>query len=285
MSKKTPDIADARFEVDISIRIITPELAGEWLKQNTINRPVRRSVVEFYAAQMVAKRWQLTGDSIKFDTEGRLIDGQHRLLACIQAGVPFKTAVVHGAHTDIFSVVDTGEKRSGADTLDIEGYRNTNTLAASAKVVYRFLTGVPETLRSGGGGSRGKLTNTETRDIVKAHPGLVRSVDTYNAEIRRLMQPSLGCALHYLFSLKDETLADAFFEGLISGTDLRATDPVHALRERLIAFKSDPKTHPNPLIVAALTVKAWNFVRAGKPCKQLKFSMSGRGAEDFPEVR
>jgi hypothetical protein len=48
-----------------------------------------------------------------------LLDGQHRLLACIKAKTNFRTLVVDGLDDSIFDSVVTGIGRSGADTLAV----------------------------------------------------------------------------------------------------------------------------------------------------------------------
>jgi hypothetical protein len=71
--------------------MVTPELAKQWLEANTHNRPLSEELVIAYMVDMLDGRWQYNGDAIRFDHTGRLIDGQHRLHACIEAGVPFET--------------------------------------------------------------------------------------------------------------------------------------------------------------------------------------------------
>lgn len=63
---------------------ITPELARQLLSNNKINRKIKPTIVERYAEQMEAGEWKFTGDTIKVDGEGMLLDGQHRLLAIIK---------------------------------------------------------------------------------------------------------------------------------------------------------------------------------------------------------
>ena len=39
--------------------------------------------------------WQLTGEVIKLDDEGRVRDGQNRLHAIVEAGVPVRSVVIY----------------------------------------------------------------------------------------------------------------------------------------------------------------------------------------------
>lgn len=65
---------------------VTPELATSWLDGTEANRPVQERLVEKFAAEMTADRWQLTHQGIAFDVDKKLIDGRHRLLAVIRSG-------------------------------------------------------------------------------------------------------------------------------------------------------------------------------------------------------
>lgn len=40
--------------------------------------------------------WKANGEAIKFSSTGRLLDGQHRLRACVKEQVPFTTLVIRG---------------------------------------------------------------------------------------------------------------------------------------------------------------------------------------------
>jgi hypothetical protein len=91
----------------INQEVITPAMAQEYLKFNTENyRSINNVRVISYAADMKAGRWQLNGEGIKFDTNGTLIDGQHRLQAIVRAGVPIEMLVIRGieAGTNLYDI-------------------------------------------------------------------------------------------------------------------------------------------------------------------------------------
>jgi hypothetical protein len=79
--------------VSSAVEMITPETAKLYLENNQDNRPVRLAVVEKYAADILAGRWQLTHQGILLDARGYLIDGQHRLLAVLKANKPILVLV------------------------------------------------------------------------------------------------------------------------------------------------------------------------------------------------
>jgi hypothetical protein len=76
--------------------IITPELAQEWLDRGGTNRKITRRRIDAMAAAIQRGEWRLTGEAIKLDHEGRVRDGQNRLHAIAQAGIPVRSAVARG---------------------------------------------------------------------------------------------------------------------------------------------------------------------------------------------
>lgn len=103
------------------IEIITPEKAREYLKRNCRNnRKIGERRVQNYAKDMAAGAWQLNGEAIKFNKDGILIDGQHRLLAVIKAGVPIKMLVIRDVDNTV-SLYDRGYSRATYSSLLMSG--------------------------------------------------------------------------------------------------------------------------------------------------------------------
>jgi hypothetical protein len=71
----------------ISLEMITPDMAADLLAVNVSNRNVRQRRVDQYARDMQVGRWQPTGEPITISDTGKLLNGQHRLMAVVQAGV------------------------------------------------------------------------------------------------------------------------------------------------------------------------------------------------------
>jgi hypothetical protein len=58
--------------------------------------------------------FSLTGDTIKFGTDGLLKDGQNRLAAVVRSGVSLSTHTVFGIEPLLFDRMDIGKNRTGA---------------------------------------------------------------------------------------------------------------------------------------------------------------------------
>ena len=75
---------------------ITPEIALGWLKRNDDNRTFSRDSARTLASEMSNGYWKENGESMIFDTEGDLIDGQHRLLGVVKSGHECLVPVIAG---------------------------------------------------------------------------------------------------------------------------------------------------------------------------------------------
>ena len=108
---------------------ITPEMALDMLCKNSSNRKIRQSRVKYYAEQMRAGNWHLTGQGITFAKDGTLLDGQHRLHAIVECELPQEMLVIYDA--DKVSTYDCGLKRSIADQLQLAGANYANSVMSN----------------------------------------------------------------------------------------------------------------------------------------------------------
>ncbi len=83
---------------DVVKVVMTPEVAREILARNKVplKNPSPRFVARL-AKAITEGRWAFNGDVIRLTDDGTgLIDGHHRLLACIEAGKPIETLLAFG---------------------------------------------------------------------------------------------------------------------------------------------------------------------------------------------
>lgn len=103
---------------EATVMLITPEIATKMLETSPGNRKLRGWYVNLLAAAMRRGEWRVTSQGIGFDVLGRLRDAHHRLTACIQSGISFRSVVVFGMPTDAYEVTDTGIIRTYGDRLN-----------------------------------------------------------------------------------------------------------------------------------------------------------------------
>ena len=253
---------------------VTPEQAREWLDtKNSRNRPVSENAVLKYAQEIKEGRWVDNGKGLVFGTSGQLLDGQHRLIACVRVGKSFNTTITWGVPDEYFDTIDDCNTRSLADVLHIKGEASSTLLAAGVRFLWEYATGQVEhkDLRHGRVATKPLLEAT-----LDKHRKITSSVKFYamlKARPGGLMIPaSMAIGLHYIFSLVDEKKADEFFSRMQSGLELTDDNPVYILRARLIAGQREASTKLTRSAMFYYTVTAWNAYVSGTYMKRLVFN-------------
>ena len=262
--------------ITTGIETITPEIAVELLSRNSGNRSISAPHVAKLAKLIESGKFELNGDTIRIDQDGCLIDGQHRLSACVKANMPFQTLVVRGLPRESFLTIDQGKHRSHGDTLSSLDCKNGKDIAAALKIVERYFTSRLPTGKVNFSNSEMLALLSKYPDIVDAKSGVLHP--------KGLFSRSTAIACKYLFRKKDAALADEFFDSLISGHDLQDGSPVYILRERLMR-NAMGKAKLGQEYIVALMIKSWNSIRSGKEIKNLRFRENGDGQESFPVVQ
>lgn len=258
---------------------ITPDIARHWLeKYNVANRAVSKPTVKKYAEQMAAGRWHDYGAVIKF-APSRMVNGQHTCEAVIDSNSAIRVVVLTGLSDELFTVEDTGRKRSAADVLTVDNVPMWQAQAAAAGAHYLlcYFDGLPlwSTIKS---------QNQDVRDFYLERPQYGELVD-FLATLPRKNPPltaAPAAALLYLFAQTDYPLAIRFMSALITGESICATDAVFHLRNWLIeSLLSGDRPSMREQMIA--TVKAWNCHRQGRKVKS-RMPMRVRLEDVMPEI-
>jgi len=128
------------------VQWITPQCAADWLKTSAPNRNFRPRRVEAIGRDMAVKKYVFTGSAIIFDEHREVIDGQHRLRACVAAGENnpsfrgFFSMVVSGVSgVRAMESIDDVAVRTIGDRLRIQlRIENANSCAAIALLLWQF---------------------------------------------------------------------------------------------------------------------------------------------------
>ena len=242
----------------ITLMTITPQVADQWLTLNTNNRPARKSHVARLAEAMERGEFRLTGDPVRWAGEvgaSVLVDGQHRLMAVVRSGMTVQSFVMTNVPEETAMVIDTAQlQRTLADLLDERRATRTKPLASS---------------------------------IDSARPPDVRESVGYSTRVREALNYLQGQAgaLHYVFSRVDSDDANEFWNRLTTGTGLEAGNPILVLRQKIEKSAAVNREVMKPKYRAAITIKAWNYWRAGDSISMLKWKPGGVGREAFPDWR
>lgn len=266
----------------VSIMVITPEIATDWLKANTHNRTVTTTHVVKVRDAITRGEYMLNGETIVRTADGTIVDGQHRLIAVVESGLPITSFVIEGVALEAQVSMGTVKPRRLAEILQMPPRRekSANQLAASLAVVHRV---------RGGTMTRAGVsypTIQQALDILEEAPHIRESLSIGKRLNASLKVPGgLAAGLHYLFSEVDAAAADEFYESLLSGEDLPSGHPFLTLRKNLEkrAMKNYDKERME--VVAAWMIKAWNAWWEGTEVHRLFWTPGGPRPEKFPRIK
>jgi len=263
---------------DIRVEKITPDIAAAFLKVNKINRVPSQAHIGSLAKRMANGEWELNGDAIRFDCDGGLIDGQHRLHAVIKSGVSIETLIVRNMNREAFKTIDEGKPRGGADIISIEHKQHSREIAAALRLVDS--SGLKADWNGWMRQSTDKISNKKMISLFHHHPGIVESTNRMMSGdrkmCRKLLTASVCIFTHYWMSIIEPGDAEQFFEWLEYGEQITRDHPVGALRNRLMAMLGSSRGNAVKREQLAITFKAWNAARNGEDIKLLRFSQTER---------
>lgn len=244
--------------------ILSPCAARVLLEShNGRNRGLKRHQKYFLRGQIESGKFAYNGESIVVGDDNQVMNGQHRLNACVDSEIPIEVLMVFGVPADAFVTIDQGARRNGADVLSIEGHKNCVALAGCLRQVDNYFRDAIG--KSHAGGNSARNDNAKFLELLDQYPDVKGSVSKMLH--CKLTPPSLAAALHYLFAMQDKDQAEEFCDVILEGvkTDVQYSDVGKAaamLREWLmrqaIGHKSTPQNY-----VANVWIKAWNAGRSG----------------------
>ena len=260
------------------IEVITPSNAKKYLDSNKNNRPINQAGVDRYARAMREGKWDLNGQTITFDTEGNVLDGQHRLSAVVQSNTSIETYVVRGILRESFDTIDVGRNRTTADLLSLQGNSNSSILATAARFI--LCEEVLEDIIFYAKPDSMIITPRDIVECVEQRPALIKSAKFLGGiHINRILGKGIAAYLHYKFAQINEEKADYFLTKLAKGDGLGLGDPILNYRNLLIRH-SFTKGNNGRIEMIALGIKAWNLFIKGKKSTSLRWQES----EPFPII-
>lgn len=241
---------------------VTPATAESWLSENKDNRNIRSTVVARYARAMKEGRWTASPDAITFSTDGRLLNGQHRLHAITQSGTSVNLFVITNMEESCFSNMDRGVPRAYSDLLRSAGEANVMALGSvlGRAVAYQRTTGEINgtavwTLHSN------HIEDVDRNAYLAAHPDIRYSVDTWyhNSSGCRGSNPTVMAIAHHLIARATSVrAADAFLYQLVTQDREPANGTIRA------ACNGIDRHNGRLNEQMAIVLNAWNAWSAGR---------------------
>lgn len=262
-------------KITVSLQTIAPEEAQQRLKHMAHNRPCKMRKVIRLAAAMKEGSYMLNGQPLIEDSSASTLDGQHRLAACVESGIPFRTLVVQGVAPDVFATLDTFERKLN-ETLVAEYSMDIAKASLTASVINL------------------SYAIKNSRNILsKDFPSPWTALAFYNAERKdidlrtteavekfkiKIIPTAKLVALWHEFARNNSDVGRNFFMAMCGQND--GVAQFTALREMFLAdMPKRAKLKIAPRLKLAYCIKAFNAVVAGE---SVQFKMK-RG-EAFPVI-
>tara|TARA_R110000772_G_scaffold266518_1_gene389131 strand:+ start:59 stop:940 length:882 start_codon:yes stop_codon:yes gene_type:complete len=271
--------------LSVSLVCVTPDLALEYLKCNNKNRKADKKNIHHISSQMTNGLFIENGESIVFDTNNELKDGQHRLLAIVKSGLSFFIPVVRGVVPSSMATYDTGKNRTSADILYLNGYKYSSAISSLIKAIYKFTTTGSKHSRLAANNRYETLTNQEVLEYCDKNyewlKDLAKNAIAINskATVTVLNNQTLGLVLYMIGGKTPSEEAYQFTKHLagVIRTEETATNYLYAKLHKSRANREPLNTY----WVLGMILKSWNyFIEGNPPVKYFTFNVS----QDLPEI-
>lgn len=255
----------------INIETITPESAKLYLGHNTNNRNISKIKVKEYLEQMLRGQWRLSTDAIAFDTDGVLINGQHRLIALIEYGKPLQFLVGRNYKRETFSIIDTGKNRTAGDVLQVNGVKNSKNIASIIRRRFNLKENKLALNNKDGGGVHFGPKNLNNQEVLDEYMKRQNFYDTLIKNVHIIYQSSkilnmsetAGIISYLVIDLGYEYDKALFFFQEISSVKESNSKTLESIRVKLLKDKLSNKRMTQQYR-QGLIIKAWNYYKSGK---------------------
>jgi len=224
------------MEQTFTVEQITPDFAIDVLStKNKNNRGIKPASLKRLITAIDNDEWIVTNQGIAFDTEGNLLDGQHRLQAIVKTGRTLPIMVARNMNPKIFHCVDKGVARTAADSLFIEGCSQPSRLAAGIKV-YLLYKRFPK----GSWASAVMPTHLEIFNEYNNNKDLwdhiVLKINMYHKKFH-FFTISVAIAMYKLMVDKNysEDVCEKFWTQISEGANLEIDSPILSFRSQMMS--------------------------------------------------
>jgi hypothetical protein len=262
---------------------VTPGLAAEWLATSNIgNRRLYPQHIAKLVDEMRRDEWVENGQSISFDPNGGLLDGQHRLHAIVKSGKSYNLVVVRGvtdsrAFQTYDAVINKRTPAQIAAMRGVERWISYKTTSARALICWEDAESLSD-FRSSALWAPSFLPHRVADVAVQ----ISDEWETINSAMHQATRHS-GALSHVnamliILSRIDPIFTDQFMDRTASGNYEGPNDPCRHFRERLLAPGPWDSDRFKRMAFMAMTTKAWNASKRQEPMKLLRFQRD----EAFP---
>lgn len=265
---RKPDTRDGWYE-------LTPAWCASVLENKSRkNRPLKHRFIKRLSAQITKGRWAMNGESVVFDHAGVLMDGQNRLRACIDAGRNIECYLVFLPETvssmRAFDTMDTGNMRSAADRLALDGAPYYATVASIVKGAMLYERGIYSTGGATYSPSHDEIRVCYHKDEAAFNEAAAIYSPLLSSDMRGRIPGSIVGLVYYLTKKADAKKADAFIDAFLSGEGLESGSAVLVARKRILKHDLPGSRRLRNRELLGIMIKAYNAFASGSSVRMLK---------------
>jgi hypothetical protein len=250
---------------------VTPAIARGWLARNTHNRKVKLAAVVQYTEAMKSGVWLLNGDTIRFDRDGVLLDGQNKLQAVVNSGRAQTFYVVTGLDRESQQTMDQGVPRTAADDLRLRGIKNWTVTASGVVLALRAEKGDLASQRL-------RLRTPEVIGWLDSHPEYQQHADHAATYWKRYdMRPAVLAYTSWVLHGVDPETAEEFFRRWREADTGGTATALGAVVEKFkVAKSSGQKGRLDAYTQIMFLMRAWNAWIRGERIERFQTTKDGK---------
>lgn len=265
MSRNKIDLIPEKPDQTSELKFVSPSHATYELEMhNNMNRPINPDDVDTLARLIGSGKFVSNGQTVSYDTDGEIVDGQHRFAAVVRAGIGVWLWVIRGLEPEVRPTIDDNNRRKFRDDLGMNKVSSGASIEALLRKIMLWDY-------NGGLAKRGKMRGRVMRlDLANEY---VKRVDEVNDALsiakeypRIPMSITNRAFLWWLLTQHaDRDLVRQFFSILSIGSQLSKDDVVVRFRDKIISERNQQYAYqhreryatPEHIFFAIRTWDAW----------------------------
>lgn len=268
----------------VRLNLVTPSVAKNYLRYNDKNRKVSEKNLYFLSNQMKNGSFLENGESIVFDTNGVLKDGQHRLEAIIKSGKSYWIPIVHGVEPLAMATYDTGKNRSASDILELSGFKSSGSISSLIIAINNYNNNTRA--RKMDNTQNGSMTNQQVLEYCEQNYDWINPLLLKAQSIIHAMKPTVMTRTKvglFLYMIGGENPTEIHIEFMKRLTGVKRSSSTST--DYVFTKLYNAKINKEPLNfywLTAMTIKAWNYFIDGNPAvKYFKFDTKN----ELPKIK
>lgn len=215
---------------------VTPDVAKQLLGINyDKQRNIQPSRVDVYSRDMANGNWNpLASGTIQISSDGKVVDGQHRLLAVIKSGVtiPMKVEFGGGSAEGLFDYIDNTMARTAGQLVKTKNSNAVSALSKSILCIERGAT-VPSALKGtykyykeSGRTVSVAPTRIEVVDYARSNAPLLVEITTQAKKVNRAVGANpltIGLAIWCIHELHDAYMLNEYISDFLEVSPMNRT--------------------------------------------------------------